>query len=47
MTDWFGVRAQANFTVVTDPDLRDAIDAYGDTYRNEFVCGGLGVVFAF
>lgn len=47
VTDWFGVRAQANFTVIVDPDLRDAIDACGHPYRNEFVCGGLGVVFAF
>ena len=48
VTEWLGVRAQASFTVITDPDLRDAIDAAdGSSYRNEFVCGGLGVVFAF
>ena len=47
VTEYFGVRAQASFSVVIDPDIRDAIDDCGGTYRNEFVCGGLGVVFAF
>ena len=47
VTENFGVRAQASFSAVIDPDIRDAIDACGHPYRNEFVCGGLGVVFAF